>query len=30
MKAGDVNGAIYPAARGEHQIVQKEEHTLKH
>lgn len=30
MKAGDMNAAVYPAARGEHQIVQKEEHTLKH
>lgn len=30
MEAGDVNTAVYPAARGEHQIVQKEEHTLKH
>ncbi|MGX7125710.1 glutamate:gamma-aminobutyrate antiporter [Enterococcus viikkiensis] len=30
MKAGDMNAAVYPAARGEHEIVQKEEHTLKH
>lgn len=30
MEAGDVNAATHPAARGEHQIVQTEEHTLKH
>lgn len=30
MKAGDMNTAIYPSARGEHEIVQKEEYTLKH
>ncbi|MGM0213801.1 glutamate:gamma-aminobutyrate antiporter [Enterococcus sp. AZ109] len=30
MKAMDVNPAVYPAARGEHHIIQKDEHTLKH
>ncbi|MBO1305246.1 glutamate:gamma-aminobutyrate antiporter [Enterococcus sp. 669A] len=30
LKALDVNPAVYPAARGEHHIIQKEEHTLKH
>ena len=30
FKARDVNPAIYPAARGEHHIIKKEEHILKH
>ncbi len=30
MKAEDVNRSVYPAARGEHHIIQKDEHVLKH
>lgn len=30
FKAKDVNPAIYSAARGEHHIIKKEEHILKH
>lgn len=30
MKAQDVNPSVYPAARGEHHIIQKDEHVLKH
>ena len=30
FKAGEVNPAVYPAARGEHHIIKNEEHILKH
>lgn len=30
FKAGEVNPAVYPAARGEHHITKNEEHILKH
>jgi Amino acid transporters len=30
FKAGEVNPAVYPAARGEHHIIKNEKHILKH